>query len=78
MARSLGLITSFLGNLVSTIIGRRGITLSVETEFRAMTSGVCELLWVKIILKDLKVQWSKPMKLYCDHKSTINIAHNPM
>ena len=62
-----------------TLLGRGvTITLSVETEFRAMTAGVCELLWVKIILKDLKVQWSKPMKLYCDHKSTINIAHNPM
>ena len=51
---------------------------SVEAEFRAMPTGVCELLWVKIIMEDLKVQWSKPMKLYCDNKSTINIAHNPV
>ena len=43
-----------------------------------MAAGVCELLWVKIILEDLKVQWSKPMKLYCDNKSAINIAHNPV
>ena len=52
--------------------------LSVEEEFRAIATGVCELLWVKIILEDLKVQWSKPMKLYSDNKSAINIAHNPM
>ena len=51
---------------------------SAEAEFRAMAAGVCELLWVKIILEDLKVQWSKPMKLYCDNKSAINIAHNPV
>ena len=51
---------------------------SAKAEFRAMAAGVCELLWVKIILEDLKVQWSKPMKLYCDNKSAINIAHNPM
>ena len=51
---------------------------SAEAEFRAMAAGVCELLWVKIILEDLKVQWSKPMKLYCDNKLAISIAHNPV
>ena len=43
-----------------------------------MAAGVCELLWVKIIMEDLKVQRSKPMKLYCDNKSAISIAHNPV
>ena len=28
---------------------------SAEAELRAMAAGVCELLWVKIILEDLKV-----------------------
>ena len=51
---------------------------SAEAEFRAMAAGVCELLWVKIILEDLKVQCCKPMKLYCDNKLTISIAHNPV
>ena len=51
---------------------------SSEIEFRTMIAGVCELLWIKIILRDLKVQWSKPMKLYCHNKSIINIAHNPI
>ena len=41
-----------------------------------MVAGVYELLRVKIILEDLKVRWSKPLKLYCDNKSAINIAHN--
>ena len=50
---------------------------SAEAEFRAM-EGVCELLWIKIILEDLKVQWSKPMKLYCDNKPAISIARNPV
>ena len=43
-----------------------------------MALGVCEFLWLKIILEDLKVAWEGPMKLYCDKKSTINIAHNPV
>ena len=43
-----------------------------------MALGVCELLWLKIILEDLKIAWKGPMKLYCDNKSIIDIAHNPM
>lgn len=53
-------------------------SLSAVAEFRAMTLGVCELLWPKIILQDLKFLWEGPMKLYCSNKSAINIEHNPM
>ena len=49
---------------------------SVEVEFRATTHSICELLWLKIILDDLKIKWQGPMKSYCDNKSTINIDHN--
>ncbi|RVW47644.1 hypothetical protein CK203_115959 [Vitis vinifera] len=48
---------------------------SAEAELRAMAHGICELLRLKIILDDLKIKWQGPMKLYCDNKSTINIAH---
>jgi len=51
---------------------------SAEVEFRAMAQGICELLWLKIILDDLKIRWEKPMKLYYDNKSAISIAHNPV
>lgn len=51
---------------------------SAEAEFRVMASGICELLWIKIILDDLKIKWEGPMKLLCDNKSAINIAHNPV
>ena len=51
---------------------------SAEAEFQAMALGICELLWLKIILDDLNIEWNGPMKLYCDNKSAINIAHNPV
>ena len=51
---------------------------SVESKFRVIAQGLCELLWLKIILDDLRIKWDGPMKLYCDNKSTINIAHNPI
>ena len=43
-----------------------------------MAHGIYELLWLKIILDDLKIKWQEPMKLYYDNKSAINIAHNPV
>ena len=51
---------------------------SAESEFRVIAQGLCELLWLKIILDDLRIKWDGPMKLYCDNKSAINIAHNPI
>ena len=51
---------------------------SAKAKFRTMAHEVCELLWLKIILEDLKIKWDSPMRLYCDNKSAINIAHNPM
>ena len=51
---------------------------SAESEFRAIAQGLCKLLWLNIILDDLRIKWGGPMKLYCDNKSTMNIAHNPI
>ena len=51
---------------------------SVESKFKAIAQELCELLWLKIILDDLRIKWDDPMKLYCDNKSAINIAHNPI
>ena len=51
---------------------------SAEAKFWAMALAICELLWLEIILHDLNIEWNEPMKLYCDNKSAINIAHNPV
>ena len=50
---------------------------SAEANFRAMAHVICELLWLKIILDDLKIKWQGPMKLYYDNKFII-IVHNPV
>ena len=52
--------------------------LSAGAKFRAMALGICELLWIKIILEDLKIKWEGPMRLLFDKKSAINITHNPV
>ncbi|RDX73175.1 Copia protein, partial [Mucuna pruriens] len=43
-----------------------------------MTYGICEGLWMKIILDGLKVKYKGPMKLFCDNNLTMYIAHNPV
>jgi len=40
-----------------------------------MTQGICELLWLKFILEDLRMKWDEPMRLYCNNKYAINIYH---
>uniref|UniRef100_A0A2N9EW46 Integrase catalytic domain-containing protein n=1 Tax=Fagus sylvatica TaxID=28930 RepID=A0A2N9EW46_FAGSY len=49
-----------------------------EAEFRAMAYGICEMLWLKAMMKELGVHSKDPMKLYCDNKAAISIAHNPV
>ena len=75
-----GYCTFLGGNLVTWRSKKQNVVArsSAEAEFRSMALGICELLWLKIILEDLKIEWRKPMRLYCDNKSAINIAHNPV
>ena len=51
---------------------------STEAEVWAMANGVCEVLWLQRILEELKRKVEAPLKLYCDNKAVINIAHNPV
>jgi len=75
-----GYCTFLGGNLITWRSKKQNVVArsSAEAEFRAVAQGMCELLWLKIILDDLRVKWEEPMKLYCDNKSAINIAHNPI
>ena len=49
---------------------------SVKAKFQAITLGLCELLWLKIMLDDLQIPNRSPVKLFCDNQLSISIAHN--
>jgi hypothetical protein len=52
---------------------------SAEAEYRSMASVVCEVMWVLKILNDLGVHdMLLHVDLYCDNKSAIKIAANPV
>ena len=46
---------------------------SVEANYKAMTH---ELMWLQTFLGKLRIYEDGPMRLYCDNKVAINIAHN--
>lgn len=49
-----------------------------ETRNKAMSQGLCEILWVRNILSELKVLRNGSAKLQYDNISAINIANNPV
>ncbi|KAL2928646.1 Retrovirus-related Pol polyprotein from transposon RE2 [Bienertia sinuspersici] len=51
---------------------------SAEAEYRSMASVTCELKWLRGLLSSLGVEHSDSMLLYCDSKSALHIAQNPV
>ena len=67
------------GNLVTWRSKKQVISRSsAEAGYRGKALRICELLWLRNLLNDLGVKPKAAMKLYCDNKSAIDIAHNPI
>ena len=75
-----GICTFLGGNLVTWRSKKQSVVArsSAEAEFRALANGICEGLWLKRILEELKVQTSQPIRVYCDNNAAVSIAHNPV
>ncbi|TYK28240.1 putative aarF domain-containing protein kinase 1 isoform X1 [Cucumis melo var. makuwa] len=48
----------------------------VEAEYRTMSLGICEEIWLQKVLFDLRWDYEVSMKLFCDNKTAINTANN--
>ena len=51
---------------------------SAEVDIRGMSHSVCELLWLKKLLRDIGFKSKGAMKLQCDNNAAIEIAYNPV
>ena len=74
-----GYFTFVEGNLViwrSTKKQKVVARSSAEAEFHGMAQGICELLWIKNVLKDLRIEYKTSMNLHYDNKAAIQIAQN--
>ncbi|RVW49045.1 Retrovirus-related Pol polyprotein from transposon RE1 [Vitis vinifera] len=76
----LGVLHYLKGNPEEGILFKKNNTLALEACTDADYAGslVDRRFNYRIILDDLRIKWDGPMKFYCDNKSAINIAHNPI
>ena len=51
---------------------------STEAEYRRADVVTCEAIWLKWLLKELQVEVSDSMMIYCDNLSNIQLAKNPV
>ncbi|KAK4254159.1 hypothetical protein QN277_020331 [Acacia crassicarpa] len=75
-----GYCTYVWGNLVTWRSKKQSVVArsSAEAEYRAVALGICEAIWIKRTLEDLKRCINLPINVYCDNMAAINIAHNPV
>ncbi|WVZ21045.1 hypothetical protein V8G54_008367 [Vigna mungo] len=75
-----GYFTFVGGNLVTWRSKKQNVVArsSAEAEFRGIALGLCEALWLKLLLEDLGYPPRQPIQLYCDNKAACDIAHNPV
>ncbi|KAA0059995.1 Beta-galactosidase [Cucumis melo var. makuwa] len=68
------------GNLVTWRSKKQSVVArsSAEAEYRAMSLGICEEIWLQKVLSDLHQECETPLKLFCDNKAAISIANNPI
>ncbi|GJT72283.1 ribonuclease H-like domain-containing protein [Tanacetum coccineum] len=49
-----------------------------EAEYRSLASAACEIIWIQKLLMDLKTKVTLPDDLFCDNKSALQLAINPV
>ena len=51
---------------------------SAEAKFRGMAKGICEMLWLRELLIEVGYPPIDAIRLLCDNKAAIALAHNPV
>lgn len=75
-----GYCTFVWGNMVTWRSKKQSVVArsSAEAEFRAMAQGICEGIWLKRMLDEIRIPTNYTMRILCDNKAAISIAKNPV
>ncbi|KAK3028164.1 hypothetical protein RJ639_038688 [Escallonia herrerae] len=75
-----GYCTYVWGNLVTWRSKKQSMVFrsSAEAKFRAIALSICEGMWLKRLLEELKITCEGSIKVFCDNQASINIAKNPV
>ncbi|XP_024030348.1 uncharacterized protein LOC112094217 [Morus notabilis] len=68
------------GNLVTWRSKKQAVVSrsSAESEYRALTLGICEGMWLQRLLRKLKVETKDMIKMMSDSQAAISITKNPI
>ncbi|CAN1188688.1 Retrovirus-related Pol polyprotein from transposon TNT 1-94 [Linum perenne] len=68
------------GNLVTWRSKKQNVVArsSAEAEYRALALGICESIWLKRVLTELRVKYEEPIQFLCDSQAAISIVKNPV
>nr|GEW00571.1 hypothetical protein [Tanacetum cinerariifolium] len=69
----------FLGHALISWKTKKQATISrssTEAKYRSMATTTCELLWLRYLLKDLRIDVHFPVALFCNNKSGQMLAAN--
>nr|XP_033509236.1 secreted RxLR effector protein 161-like [Nicotiana tomentosiformis] len=75
-------VTGYIVKLVDSLISwksKKQTTISrssAEADYMSLASTVAEVVWIISLFKELSVDFQLPMSLFCDSKSSIQIAAN--
>lgn len=79
--RSTSAYCTFVGsNLVSWRSNKQSVVTRsrANVEFQDMKHELCEMLWIRGFQGELRFHSHDLMRLYCDNKAVIRIAHDPV
>ncbi|CAN1337340.1 Retrovirus-related Pol polyprotein from transposon TNT 1-94 [Linum perenne] len=68
------------GNLVTWRSKKQNVVArsSAEAEYRALSLGICEGIWLKRVLNELRIVYEGPVQLLSDSQAALSIVRNPV